>query len=268
MTTPNVPLRLELEFELTARPEQIWDAIATTNGISAWFLPTEIEEREGGSIVVRMGEDMSSSGMVTGWEPPHRLVYSEPEWAEFTGHPGAAVSPMVSEFIVEAKSGGTCVLRVVSSAFGSGADWEQEFFDDMAKHWVPFFDNLRLYLTHVAGRRVTSMDASIQHAGRLDDVWRAVRETLGVSSAGERFDARGVTGVVERLNVAPAPSELLVRVSDPMPGLLAFYAYGPTDGPCAIGVRGYLFSDDADDYVAREQPAWREWLHALAVPVP
>ena len=34
MTTPDVPLRMELTFELPGTPEQVWDAIATANGIS------------------------------------------------------------------------------------------------------------------------------------------------------------------------------------------------------------------------------------------
>ena len=29
-----------------------------------------------------------------------------------------------------------------------GAEWEREFFDHMMSSWAPFFDNLRLYLTH------------------------------------------------------------------------------------------------------------------------
>jgi hypothetical protein len=34
------------------------------------------------------------------------------------------------------------VIRVVSSAYGSGADWENEFFDEMIDGWVAMLDNL------------------------------------------------------------------------------------------------------------------------------
>jgi len=37
---------------------------------------------------------------------------------------------------------------VVTSAFGTGADWENEFWEEMANGWAPVLDNLRLYLTH------------------------------------------------------------------------------------------------------------------------
>ena len=80
---------------------------------------------------------------MTGWDPPRRFVYEEPEWAELAGHPDASVSPLATEFLVEARSGGTCVVRVTSSAFGTGADWENEFIDEMATYFRPFFDLLR-----------------------------------------------------------------------------------------------------------------------------
>ena len=39
-TTPNVPYRLEFSVEVPGTPEQVWQAIATAKGMSAWFLPT------------------------------------------------------------------------------------------------------------------------------------------------------------------------------------------------------------------------------------
>ncbi|MET1002093.1 MAG: SRPBCC domain-containing protein, partial [Acidimicrobiia bacterium] len=128
MTTPDRPLRMELTFEMPGTAEQVWDAIATANGISSWFMPTDMESRVGGAVCFHMGED-ASEGTITEFDAPRRIVYEEPDWAGLSGHKGAEVTPLVSEFIVEAQAGGTCVVRVVSSAFGTGADWEQEFFD-------------------------------------------------------------------------------------------------------------------------------------------
>ena len=84
---PDIPLRLEMTFELPGTPEQLWDAIATAQGVSAWFMPTDLEEREGGAIVTHMGEE-SSPGIVTGWDPPLRFAYEEPDWAALAGHAG------------------------------------------------------------------------------------------------------------------------------------------------------------------------------------
>ena len=96
-------LRRELE-ELPGTPEQVWDAIATANGISSWFLPTDLEERLGGAVSFHMGET-SSDGTITGWDPPRRIEYEEPDWASLVGREDADVTPLVTEFLVEATSG-------------------------------------------------------------------------------------------------------------------------------------------------------------------
>jgi uncharacterized protein YndB with AHSA1/START domain len=265
MTTPNVPLRLDNTFELPGTPEQVWEAIASANGITAWFLPTELEPREGGQVRFHMGEGAESVGSVTGWEPPGRLVYEEPDWAEMTGHAGSPVTPMVTEFLVQANSGGTCSLRVVTSAFGSGADWEQEFFEDMEKHWLPYFDNLRLYLTHFPGQQVTSMALEADVDGPLDAVWSAVRQNLGATEVGQPIQIRDVTGHVERIGTEIR--ELLVRIDGPVPGFLLFAAYEPGNDKARAAITGYLFSEAAARYVEQEKAGWKAWLEDLLIPV-
>jgi uncharacterized protein YndB with AHSA1/START domain len=263
MTTPDVPLRMELTFELPGTPEQLWQAIATGNGISAWFLPSELDERLGGAVAFHMGED-SSRGQVTGWDPPRRLEFEEPEWAALSGHAGAEVSPLVTEFLVEATSGGTCVLRVVSSAFGVGAEWEQEFFAEMEKSWKPFFDNLRLYLVNFPGQRVTSLSTDAQVPGEPGAVWDAMWNALGGARAvGAPIDARGLDARVER--VGEDEREVLLRIDGPVPGYIGMAVFPMNEDVTLARLEGYLFSDDAPAYVERERTAWKSWLENLSV---
>ena len=264
MTTPDVPLRLELTFELPGTPEQVWDAIATANGISAWMMPTDLEEREGGAIVFHMGED-DSPGTITGWEPPRRLTALRLRRARLGrsgGHEGARGHPDVHRVPHRGASGGTCVLRVVTSAFGTGADWEQEFFDDMERHWRPIFDHLRLYLTHFPGQRVTPLAVDADVPGSADAVWSAIRRDLGVADVGRPIEARGLTAQVERLtacNAAAAPHRS-------GPRFLSVQAWSKNeDVTCGQGCR-YLFSADATGFVEREAPAWKAWLDGLVIP--
>src|SRR6185436_17250749 len=42
-----------IEFEVAGTPEEVWQAIATGPGISSWFVPTEIEERDGKPVAVK-----------------------------------------------------------------------------------------------------------------------------------------------------------------------------------------------------------------------
>ena len=149
MTNPDQPdrveHRMERTYEVAATPEQVWDAIATADGISAWMVPTRLDPQIGGEVSFDLGE-FRSTGVVTDYTPNHRFAYEEPwpiaDHMPTAHHDLSSVTPIATEFLIESASGGSCVIRVVSSAYGSGADWENEFFDEMIDGWVAILDNL------------------------------------------------------------------------------------------------------------------------------
>ena len=65
---------VEVETEVPGTPEEVWQAIATGPGISAWFVPTKLEEREGGAIVLDFGPGMETKAVITAWDAPRRFV--------------------------------------------------------------------------------------------------------------------------------------------------------------------------------------------------
>jgi uncharacterized protein YndB with AHSA1/START domain len=257
-TTPDVPHRFELTVEVPGTPEQVWAAVATANGISAWMIPTTLEEREGGHLAFHMGET-SSEGEVTGWDPPRRFAYVEPDWNALAGKPDSPVSPMATEFLVEANAGGTCTVRVVTSAFGTGADWEEEFWDQMDKAWRPTFDILRMYLAHFPGQQVTTMGAEQAVELPPAELAAAMRGAFGITEVGQAVEGRGVHAVVEQLT----DRIVVLRLTDPVPGFLTLMANTNDDRTWAF-LSGQLFSADAAAWVEREQPAWQAWLQELA----
>lgn len=145
--------RAEFAVELSATPEQVWAAIATADGISAWMVPTRLDPRIGGEVEFDHG-GLTSTGVVTDYTPSQRFAYEEPwpmteemrDWVadtarhEVTDEELASISPVATELLIEAASGGSCILRVVSSSYGSGADWENEYFAEMVAGWgeIPF----------------------------------------------------------------------------------------------------------------------------------
>lgn len=167
MTTPDRPERIEHRmertYELAATPDEVWEAIATADGISSWMAPTRLEPRVGGEVSFDL-DGLTSTGTVTGYATNERFAYEEPwpigerpeelppgmaQWFDSIGVPLSEVyeglhhvSPIATEFLIEAVSGGTCVVRVVTSAYGTGADWENEFFDQMAIDLIPILDRL------------------------------------------------------------------------------------------------------------------------------
>jgi uncharacterized protein YndB with AHSA1/START domain len=145
--------RVERTYEVAATPEQVWDAIATADGISAWMVPTRLDPRIGGEVSFDLGE-FTSTGVVTGYTPNHRFAYEEPwpvaDHMPTAHHDLSSVTPIATEFLIESASGGSCVIRVVSSAYGSGADWENEFFDEMVDGWFAMLDNLATHFNEAA----------------------------------------------------------------------------------------------------------------------
>lgn len=164
--------RMERTYEVAATPEQVWDAIATADGISAWMVPTRLDPQVGGEVSFDH-DGFRSTGVITDYTPNHRFAYEEPwpisadapipaemaEWFDGLGVPLSevhddlsSVTPIASEFLIESASGGSCVIRVVSSSFGRGADWENEFFAEMVAGWVELLDNLAAHLAEAASR--------------------------------------------------------------------------------------------------------------------
>jgi uncharacterized protein YndB with AHSA1/START domain len=175
VTNPEQPDRVEHRaertYEVAATPEQVWDAIATAEGISAWMVPTRLDPQVGGEVSFDLG-DFRSTGVVTDYTPNRRFAYEEPwpiadqaedipaqmvEWFDTIGVPLSQVyddlssaTPIATEFLVESASGGSSVIRVVTSAYGSGADWENEFFTEMVAGWNEILDNLVKHLNQAA----------------------------------------------------------------------------------------------------------------------
>jgi len=257
-----VPYRMEFAVEVPGTAEQVWDAVATAKGMSAWFMPTQMENRAGSPLHFDMGPEMGSDGVVTEWDPPHRIVYQE-DWAALMGVGADELSALTSEFVVEARSGGTCVVRVTSSGFGTGAEWEAGFWESMGDNWKPYFEHLRLYLSEFAGQASSNLEAHAIIANSADTLWATVREAAGLGAEGSNFALRGTTGTVVKVGSRRA----LVHLTEPVPGMLSLAVFddGMEEGTALAEVRAYLFGADAPGYVEREHPAWKAWLESLPV---
>ena len=107
---------VQVEVEVPGTPEQVWQAIATGPGVSAWFVPTEVDGRVGGTETTHFGGGMDSVSTITEWDAPRRYVKE--------GSCGPNAPTVATEWIVEARDGGTCLVRVVHSLFADTDDWD------------------------------------------------------------------------------------------------------------------------------------------------
>src|SRR5258707_6278478 len=149
---------IQVEVEVPGTPEEVWQAIATGPGISSWFVPTEFEESDGKPVAVKMnfGPGMVSRAAVTAWDPPRMFAAQGEGWG---GSP-----PIATEWSVEARAGGVCLVRVVNSLFASTDDWDGQL-EGTEHGWPGFFRTLRIYLTHFRGQSSAIMQFMAGVAG-------------------------------------------------------------------------------------------------------
>ena len=248
---------IQVEVEVPGTPEEVWQAIATGPGISSWFVPAAFEERNGTPVALSLnfGPGMTAQARVTAWEPPRMFATESEGW--FPGSP-----PIAHEWRVEARAGGTCIVRVVDSLFASTDDWDEQL-TGTESGWPGFFRVLRIYLTHFAGQPSAFMQFKAPAAGTPADAWAALSSALGVNGAdaGRRWAApEGVPalgGVVESVNQDP-PGALL-RLVQPAPGVAALFTMD-LGGQVMAAFSFYLYGDRAAETVARETPRWQAWI--------
>lgn len=255
---------IQVEVEVPGTPEEVWQAIATGPGISAWFVPAEFEERDGKPVAVtlNLGPGMESRSVVTAWDPPRMFAKEADGWI-----PGSP--PIATEWSVEARAGGVCVVRVVQSLFASTDDWDGQL-EGTESGWPGFFRILRLYLTHFRGQRSATMQFMAPVAGRPAEAWATMTAALGLDGmeAGQRTavpaGVPALGGVVE--HISPSQYGALLRLDEPGPGTAALYTIEFGDSVMAT-FTFYLYGDQAAGTVARETPLWQAWLRER-FPVP
>jgi uncharacterized protein YndB with AHSA1/START domain len=246
---------LEFAVEVDGTPEEVWRAVATGPGISSWYVPHEVEEREGGraSASFGPGPEMQVEAVVAAWDPPHRILFTSPNF------------PLAFEWLVEARDGGSCVVRLINSGFGSGEDWDGQY-DGMAEGWPIFLSNLQLHLRHFRGQHARAVLPMATWTGEREAVWAQLFDGIGLPRSVALGD------VVRTGPNAPAMSGTVVEVK---PHSLALLLDAPAPGTAFVAVEGqgdqlmvsvwlYLYGDDRDPIAEHADAAWRSWLEARA----
>lgn len=251
--------QIEVEVEVPGTPEEAWAAIATGPGITAWFMPADVDERVGGSVVHHHEADMSSAGRVTAYDPPHRFAYEE-NAEEFAPDDGPQV--IATEFLVESRSGGSCVVRVVMSGFGEGAAWDQAV-ESFTAGWQQALTSLRLYLTHFRGEPVATVNAGGFSKREHDATWEWFTQQLGMPATPEvglrvataASAAPPLAGSVER-----AGEHMMTLVLDTPARGIGLIGAGGAGDQTFVTVRAQFYGAEAPQVAAREQAAWKAWF--------
>jgi uncharacterized protein YndB with AHSA1/START domain len=223
--------RMEIEIALHATPEEVWDAIATEAGLTAWFAPMDPTPDENGNAM---------DGQVTRWEPGQGFRV-EAESGSY-------------EYLIEARAGGSAVLRFTQTGF-TADDWEAEY-EATQRGWGLYFHTLELYLSAFKGQPATYIVAEGPETANTADSWRWLMSTVGTSTVGDKVELRvpGLDPVVGVLDYY-GPSHVGIRTDE---ALLRFHGRDLLGMSVAIG-HHYYGDQDAE----RLQNAWQSWLTAL-----
>ncbi|HEX3246893.1 MAG TPA: SRPBCC domain-containing protein [Chloroflexota bacterium] len=247
---------VQAEVEVPGSPEEVWNAIASGPGISSWFVPTTVEERPGGTSTSSFGPGMDSSAIITEWNPPRRFV------AESRDDTGPGAPTVATEWIVEARSGGTCTVRVVHSWFADTDDWDSQF-EGHEFGWQGFFKILRLYLEHFSGQPCSAFQVMGVSQEPIGQAWQTFTHLLGVDDMIERqavVSAAGaptLSAVVEDLGPVEFPSALL-RLTQPAPGLAHFFPIQMDQ--VYVSVRVFLYGPRGAEVASDAELAWQAWM--------
>jgi uncharacterized protein YndB with AHSA1/START domain len=246
---------VDLSVEVPGTPEEVWQAIATGPGITSWFVPHQVEEHEGGGVRTDFGAGFGEeSARVAAWEPPHRLVLQ-----------GEGERALAHEWLVEARAGGMCVVRLVVTGFGPGEDWDAEYHG-LGEGWRLFLENLRLHLAHFRGQRARALIPTQLVPGTRDSAFEELCAALGVPAGlavGDRFEASASGAPPLAGRVASAATTARTRayhlVLDAPGAGTALLCAEPAGDQVALSLWLYLYGPDA----AALDDVWSPFLTGL-----
>jgi uncharacterized protein YndB with AHSA1/START domain len=248
---------IEVEIEVPGTPEEVWQAIATGPGISSWFVPTRMEEHQGGEVTSDFGPGMDGPAKITSWEPPMRFV-AENALGE-SGEPTLA-----SEWTVEARAGGNCLVRVVKSLFSDNDDWDNQL-DGLEQGLPTYFRLLRIYLENYRGMPCTAMQFIGFSSDSEAKAWEKLGGALGLVNLapGKTWSTPTgfprMAGTIDSRGTRCPSNTVLLKINTPAPGT-AYIGALACGGMVVVFVSVYFFGDKAKAAVERDESSWQTWM--------
>lgn len=139
MTTDDTPStrKVDLTIDIDATLEDVWQAIATGEGIARWFAPhAAVTPGVGGGVSVGWDPNELWAAPITVWEPRRRLqTVSEMPSAD------GRVVRLAVDYYLEAR-GGLVRVRLVHSGFDDSGSWD-DYIDGLDAGWAYFLFNLK-----------------------------------------------------------------------------------------------------------------------------
>lgn len=233
--------KISKEVTLEATPEQVWDSIATEAGLAAWFMPSPVNP---------------DSPVVVAWEPGRRLAIQPPAAPDGSMH--------AFEYLIEARDGGSTVLRFVHSGF-AGDDWSDEYQPMTSGGWDMYLYTLAQYHAHFSGRHAVYVEAEGPASSAAPEAWPVLLRAVGTDGPADlgsevSIDLPGA-GRLDGVIDYATPTFIGLRTSDALIRFHGRWGLGMT-----VAVSHHAYGDSLDAEATKR--AWQAWLDRVLAAVP
>lgn len=234
----------ETVITIDAPIEEVWRALTSAERIQRWFAPNmRVEPRTGGAYVSDWGPGLEWKNVIEVWEPNRHLRLTETRDRVLSA--SSVQEPLepcrlIQDFYLETAAGGSTVVRLVHSGFGSSEAWDREY-EGTKGGWASCFVRLKHAVEH-ANESVHNRILTAQCDG-LDAA--TVKHHIQDATAGYE---RVREGLYEFSIVIPECNRSIVSVS-----------VQPTATGCVAYIELLLFGLD-DVAASEEESRWRKVL--------
>ena len=153
--------RVEQTLAIDAPVDAVWKALTDATELTRWFpLGASVVPGAGGVIRMRWDDGYDADSAIEIWEPNRHLRIGFPH------HPPVLLA---TDYHLESDKGRT-ILRVVTSGFGQGNDWD-DWYAGVRAGWDFELRGLKHYLEHHRGQ--DRLVASARHPRSIprESVW-------------------------------------------------------------------------------------------------
>ncbi|HTY35345.1 SRPBCC family protein [Mycobacterium sp.] len=248
-------MALVKEIELDATRSQVWDMVATGAGLSAWFVPHELESRLGGVGRAHFGGGNFQDGRVLIYEPGRRIMLG----AEFDDAFRSEPEPFSGlEFWITGDSPTTLHVRqegfpvVDQEVYESGWDVYLHTLSEYLRHFAPMPSATTVAIVSRSMERLRAYQRLVGALGVRKEV--AVGEELTLQPRGRAGES--ISGVVDLRMSHPHLEVLGIRTQT---GFLR----AASDETCyAAALTRYEYVVDPERFrnLTAESASWQSWL--------
>jgi uncharacterized protein YndB with AHSA1/START domain len=224
------------EIVVSARPERVWNAVATTEGNAGWLFPNEIDPAGAGA---------------TAWDPPTHFAVRQEQGDWFNE----------LEFAIADRGDGTSEVRYAHCGVFPPEEFETQN-EAIQQHTDFYLHTLGEYLEHFADRPATYIGdvpggIAGPPASATPDGFARLQRALGLDEqAGEgdpvRLTPDGVEPIVGVIDYMQ-PNFMGIRTAD---ALYCFFGRNSFGGPVGMSIHSFADGVDPEQTAA----AWRQYL--------